>query len=61
MIVSLIKGTKINNLKLPDVIKGSFWVTDYDSNNNLNNIINIEAFNGSWKMFSNEDVSIISD
>lgn len=61
MIVSLIKGTRINNLKLPDIIKGSFWVTDYDSNNNLNNIINIEAFNGSWKMFSNEDVSIISN
>lgn len=61
MLVSLIKGTKINNLTLPNRIIGNYWITDYDDNNNEQNLISIEAIDGNWKLISNDDISIIEN
>lgn len=61
MLISLIKKNKIRNLILPNNIYGNYWVTDYISNNQEQNLINIEAFEGNWKLNSNQDVVILEN
>lgn len=56
MLVSLIKGNKINNLVLPKNVYGNYWVTCFDENNVEQNLVNIEAINGKWQLNSNNDV-----
>ena len=41
MRVSLIKNDKIKDILLPKKINGSYWITDFDSNGNEQNLINI--------------------
>ena len=55
MRVSLIKKDKIKDILLPQKINGSYWVTDFDSNGNEQNLINIEATAGGWKLISNDE------
>ncbi len=59
MLVSLLKGRRINNLILPNNVYGNYWVTTFDDNNVEQNLINIEASNGNWKLNSNQDVVIL--
>ncbi len=61
MLVSLIKKNKIRNLILPNNIYGNYWITDYLSNNQEQNLINIEAYQGKWKLNSNQDVVILEN
>ena len=61
MLVSLIKKNKIRNLILPKNVYGNYWITDYFSNNQEQNLINIEAFQGGWKLNSNQDVVILEN
>lgn len=59
MLVSLIKGKRIKNLILPNNIYGNYWVTGFDENNVEQNLINVEAYEGKWKLNSNQDVVIL--
>ena len=56
MRISLIKSDKINELILPNVVKGNYWITDTDEYGNEKNLICIEASNGKWKLVSNTEV-----
>ena len=56
MRVSLIKNDKISDLILPNVIKGNYWITDTDEHGNEKNLICIEAFDGKWRLVSNNEV-----
>jgi len=55
MRVSLIKKDKIVDILLPKKITGSYWVTDFDSNGNEQNLINIESSSEGWKLISNNE------
>ncbi len=61
MLVSLIKSKKINTLTLPNRIIGNYWVTDYDDNNNEQNLISIEAIDGRWRLVSNDDICVVEN
>ena len=61
MLVSLIKSTRINTLTLPNRVIGNYWVTDYDDNNNEQNLISIEAQDGAWRLISNDDIAVVEN
>ena len=58
MRVTLCNQAKITKLILPNRVEGSFWLVDEYLNNN---ILSIEAVNGSWVMQSNNDAKIFLD
>ena len=60
MLVSLIKGNKIKQLRLPNKVIGNYCITDYEDNNEIK-LINIEALNGKWYLVSNEYVSVVEN
>ena len=57
MKVKLIGKTQIVSLTLPQRVFGNYWIT----NENKDNLINIEAVNDKWIIKSNDDVKIIGD
>jgi len=59
--VSLIKKDKIKDILLPKKINGSYWITDFDSNGNEQNLINIEATKDGWNLISNDEYSYMKD
>ena len=59
MKVLLIKNNRLYNYTLPKEIKDNFWITDIDSFDNVRNLINVEAIEGSWVLVSNYDTHII--
>lgn len=61
MRVSLIKNDQISDLILPNVVKGSYWITDIDEYGNDRNLISIEADNKKWKLVSNNDISYVNN
>lgn len=60
MIVRLIKKTKIYNFVLPTVISGNYWITDNDYLGNIRNLINVEEYEGQWKIKSDFETKIMS-
>ena len=60
VIVRLIKKNKITNFFLPSVVSGNYWITDTDSLGNKRNLINVEEFNGEWKIKSDFETKIMS-
>ena len=60
MIVRLIKKTKIYNFSLPNKISGNYWITDNDYLGNTRNLINVEEYNGEWKIKSDFETKIMS-
>jgi len=60
VIVRLIKKTKIYNFSLPTKIAGNYWITDNDYMGNTRNLINVEEFNGEWKIKSDFETKIMS-
>ena len=60
MIVRLIKKKKIYNFSLPTKIAGNYWITDNDYLGNTRNLINVEEFNGKWKIKSDFETKIMS-
>ena len=59
MIVRLIKKKKIYNFSLPEKVAGNYWITDKDYYGNTRNLINVEEFNGSWKIKSDFETKIM--
>ena len=59
MIVRLIKKTKIYNFTLPTKIAGNYWITDNDYLGNTRNLINVEEFDGHWKIKSDFETKIM--
>ena len=59
MIVRLIKKTKIYNFTLPTKIAGNYWITDNDYLGNTRNLINVEEFEGHWKIKSDFETKIM--
>ncbi len=59
MIVRLIKKTKIYNFTLPTKVSGSYWITDNDYLGNVRNLINVEEYNGQWKIKSDFETKIM--
>lgn len=59
MIVRLIKKTKIYNFTLPTKIFGNYWITDNDYLGNVRNLINVEEYNGQWKIKSDFETKIM--
>ncbi len=55
----LIKKDKIDTIKLPSNIFGSYWIVDRISSKKGNNLINVFEENGRWKIVSNTDTKII--
>ena len=60
MIVRLIKKKKIYNFSLPSEISGNYWITDDDYFGNVRNLINVEEYNGEWKIKSDFETKIMS-
>lgn len=60
MIVRLIKKRKIYNFVLPHEVSGNYWITDNDYLGNTRNLINVEEFNGEWKINSDFETKIMS-
>ena len=60
MIVRLIKKTKIYNFTLPNEISGNYWITDNDYLGNTRNLINVEEYEGQWKIKSDFETKIMS-
>ena len=60
MIVRLIKKKKIYNFSLPTEISGNYWITDVDYFGNTRNLINVEEYNGEWKIKSDFETKIMS-
>ena len=60
MIVRLIKKTKIYNFTLPTKVSGNYWITDNDYLGNVRNLINVEEWNGQWKIKSDFETKIMS-
>ena len=60
MIVRLIKKKKIYNFSLPTKIAGNYWITDNDYLGNTRNLINVEEYNGEWKIKSDFETKIMS-
>ena len=60
MIVRLIKKKKIYNFSLPSEIAGNYWITDNDYFGNVRNLINVEEYNGQWKIKSDFETKIMS-
>lgn len=56
MLVSLIKGNKIDNHYLPSKVIGNYWIKDND-----NKLIQVESMNGKWCLFSNKEISVIEN
>ncbi len=52
MLVSLIGKEKIYKLILPSNIRGSYWITDRDGDEEIK-LVNIEAVDGKWHIKSN--------
>lgn len=61
MRLSIIKAKKIQNIMLPEMISGSYWISDTNANGIKKNLISIEADNGQWKLVSNKEVYIFSN
>lgn len=59
MIVRLIKKTKIYNFTLPTKVAGNYWITDNDYLGNTRNLINVEEFDGHWKIKSDFETKIM--
>ena len=59
MIVRLIKKKKIYNFSLPTKISGNYWITDNDYFGNTRNLINVEEYNGEWKIKSDFETKIM--
>lgn len=59
MKIILIKNGRLYSYILPKEVKDNFWITDIDSFDNVRNLINIEADNGSWVLTSNYDTHIM--
>ena len=60
MIVRLIKKKKIYNFSLPSEVSGNYWITDNDYFGNVRNLINVEEYNGQWKIKSDFETKIMS-
>lgn len=60
MIVRLIKKTKIYNFTLPTKVAGNYWITDNDYLGNVRNLINVEEYNGQWKIKSDFETKIMA-
>ena len=60
MIVRLIKKKRIYNFSLPTKIEGNYWITDNDYLGNTRNLINVEEYNGKWKIKSDFETKIMS-
>ena len=59
VIVRLIKKKKIHNFILPTKISGNYWITDNDYFGNTRNLINVEDYNGQWKIKSDFETKIM--
>ncbi len=60
MIVRLIKKSRIYNFTLPTIINGNYWISDEDELGNNRNLINVEEYNGQWKIKSDFETKIMS-
>ena len=60
MIVRLIKKTKIYNFTLPTKVSGNYWITDNDYLGNTRNLINVQEYEGKWKIKSDFETKIMS-
>ena len=60
MIVRLIKKSRIFNFTLPTKISGNYWITDNDYLGNTRNLINVEEYEGNWKIKSDFETKIMS-
>ncbi len=60
MQLTIIKKDKLSIFNLPDEIKGSHWITDFENGRKIN-LINIEATEKGWNIISNHDAFIVDN
>ena len=60
VIVRLIKKRQIYNFILPTEISGNYWITDTDYLGNQRNLINVEEYQGHWKIKSDFETKIMN-
>jgi len=58
MIVTLIKKDRIHTLYLPPVIKGQFWISDKNKQNQTRKLLSIEGVSGQWFIRGYRDIKI---
>ena len=61
MRISIIRSRIIEDLLLPQVIEGTYWIKDFDINGNKSNFISLEAVEGKWKIINNNESYCIDD
>lgn len=59
MIVNLIKNKEMFTLTLPNKVSGKHWISDYDDEMQMRQLIGIEAHHGEWILKSNKNISIL--
>ena len=56
MKILVLKEDNIISYKLPNMVKGNLWITDFDEYDIERNIVNIESKEeGIWTILSNND------
>lgn len=55
----LIKKDKIDTIKLPSAVFGSYWIVDKINSKKGTNLINVFEEHGKWKIVSNDETKII--
>lgn len=55
----LIKKDKIDTIKLPSNVFGSYWIVDKNNSKKDTNLINVLEESGKWKIVSNDENKII--
>lgn len=62
MKILVLKEDNILNYKLPNMVKGNLWITDFDEYDIERNIVNIESKeDGTWNILSNNDYFLIEN
>lgn len=61
MLIYIIKNNRLETFTLPLEVSGNYWITDTDENNIKRNLINMEEFNGSWKLTCNYNFDLWVD
>lgn len=56
MRVSKITQLNIKNIILPTKVEGNYWIDGTDENGIKKNLISIEAYEGKWRLVSNDEV-----
>lgn len=60
VLISIIRGNKIKQLRLPKQAYGKYWITDYDDINEIK-LVSIESLDNNWIISSNDNYTVLEN